>query len=51
MRRSKGVTATAIAWFRRDLRLHDHPALVAALASADAVIPVFVLDDRLRVSS
>ena len=41
------MTATAIAWFRRDLRLHDHPALVAALASADAVIPVFVLDDRL----
>jgi deoxyribodipyrimidine photo-lyase len=26
----------AILWFRRDLRLHDHPALRAALDSADA---------------
>ena len=37
---------TAIVWLRRDLRLHDNPALVAA-ASADRVAPVFVLDDRL----
>ena len=22
---------TAVVWFRRDLRLHDHPALTAAL--------------------
>lgn len=41
------MTSTAIVWFRRDLRLHDHPALAAATASADAVIPVFVVDDRL----
>jgi deoxyribodipyrimidine photo-lyase len=38
---------TAIVWFRRDLRLHDHPALNAALASADAVVPVFCVDDAL----
>ncbi len=31
-------------WFRRDLRLDDHPALAAALASGRPVIPVFVLD-------
>src|SRR3954453_16342527 len=37
---------TAIAWFRRDLRLHDHPSLTAA-AKADRVVPVFVLDDAL----
>jgi deoxyribodipyrimidine photo-lyase len=37
----------AIAWFRRDLRVHDHPALTAAVADADVVIPVFVLDDHL----
>ena len=37
----------AVAWFRRDLRLHDHPALTAALAEADAVVPLFVLDDAL----
>ncbi len=38
---------TAILWLRRDLRLHDHPALTAALASDDVVLPVFCLDDRL----
>ena len=30
-------------WFRRDLRLRDHPALAAALAEGD-VLPLFVLD-------
>lgn len=35
----------AILWFRRDLRLADHPALVAATATAE-VLPVFVLDPR-----
>jgi deoxyribodipyrimidine photo-lyase len=38
---------TAIVWFRRDLRVHDHPALVAAHRSAERVVPVFVLDPRL----
>jgi deoxyribodipyrimidine photo-lyase len=37
----------AILWFRRDLRLADHPALLAALDDADEVVPVFVLDPRL----
>jgi deoxyribodipyrimidine photo-lyase len=31
-------------WFRRDLRLSDHPGLSAAARSGRAVIPVFVLD-------
>jgi deoxyribodipyrimidine photo-lyase len=39
--------ATAVWWIRRDLRLADNPALLAALAAADAVVPLFVLDDRL----
>ncbi len=34
--------STAIVWFRRDLRLTDHGALTAALASADRVLPVYV---------
>lgn len=38
---------TAILWFRRDLRVHDHPALHAALEHADRLVPVFVFDDRL----
>ena len=36
--------STAIVWLRRDLRVHDHPPLVAALAAHDRVIPAFVLD-------
>ena len=38
---------TAILWFRRDLRLHDLPALHDALAEHERVVPVFCLDDRL----
>lgn len=39
-------------WFRRDLRLHDNPALLAAIEAARAdgdgrVIPLFVFDDRI----
>jgi deoxyribodipyrimidine photo-lyase len=36
--------APTILWFRRDLRLTDHPALCAA-AARGAVIPVFIHDD------
>src|SRR3954451_2929868 len=39
--------STALVWFRRDLRVHDHPPLRAALDACERVIPVFVLDDRL----
>ena len=38
---------TALVWFRRDLRVHDHPPLRAALDACERVVPVFVLDDRL----
>ena len=31
--------------FTRDLRLHDHPALAAAVDRAERVVPLFVLDD------
>jgi deoxyribodipyrimidine photo-lyase len=40
--------STAILWLRRDLRLADHPALLAAADEADEVLPLFVLDDVLR---
>jgi len=39
--------ATALLWYRRDLRLHDHPALTTALREYERVVPVFVLDDAL----
>jgi len=38
---------TALVWFRRDLRVHDHPALHAASAAHEQVVPFFCLDDRL----
>jgi deoxyribodipyrimidine photo-lyase len=38
---------TAIWWARRDLRLSDNQALSAALAQAEQVVPVFVLDPTL----
>jgi deoxyribodipyrimidine photo-lyase len=38
---------TALVVFSRDLRLHDHPALTAALQRADQVVPAFVFDDAI----
>ncbi len=40
---------TSVLWFRRDLRLADNPALAAAVAGADQVVPLFVLDPRLTM--
>ena len=41
------MARTAAVWFRRDLRVHDHPALTRAVAEFDEVVCVFVLDDAL----
>ncbi len=41
------MSSTAIVWFRRDLRVHDHPGLAAALEEHAHVVPAFVLDRRL----
>ncbi|BCJ65285.1 cryptochrome/photolyase family protein [Polymorphospora rubra] len=38
---------TAIVLFTRDLRVHDQPALAAACANAERVVPLFVLDPAL----
>ena len=40
--------STSVLWLRRDLRLGDLPALLAAGDEADEVVPLFVLDDALR---
>src|SRR5215217_2683109 len=45
--RTTDVGTSAAVWFRRDLRVHDHPALWTAVAEYDHVVPVFVLDDVL----
>jgi deoxyribodipyrimidine photo-lyase len=36
----------AILWFRNDQRLADNPALTAALATHDEVLPVLIIDPR-----
>ena len=42
------MTIPAVMWFRRDLRLSDHPALHAAATRGDGhVVAVFVVDDAL----
>jgi deoxyribodipyrimidine photo-lyase len=37
----------SIMWFRRDLRLSDNPALLAAIEAGDEIVPVFILDPKL----
>ena len=38
---------TALLWLTRDLRVHDHPALRAALERCERVVPAFCFDGRL----
>ncbi|MER5252788.1 deoxyribodipyrimidine photo-lyase [Streptomyces sp. NPDC002855] len=40
----------SIVLFTSDLRLHDNPALRAALREADRIVPLFVYDDGLRAT-
>lgn len=41
---------STIVWFRKDLRMHDHPALVEAAAHGE-VLPVFVLPETVHEAS
>jgi deoxyribodipyrimidine photo-lyase len=43
--------STAVVLFTRDLRVHDHPALAEAAATAGAVVGLFVLDDAILGSA
>jgi deoxyribodipyrimidine photo-lyase len=36
-----------LVWFRRDLRLHDNPALAAACQECSEIVPLFVFDEPL----
>ena len=38
--------APIIVWFRRDLRLADHAALIAAEAAGAPILPLYILDDE-----
>ena len=35
-----------IIWFRRDLRISDHPALLEAIKNSDEIVPLFILDKK-----
>lgn len=49
---STGATGpTAVVWFRRDLRLSDHPALAAAVSGSVRVVPLFIWDPVLVSAS
>jgi deoxyribodipyrimidine photo-lyase len=45
------TTTVSIAVLTRDLRVHDNPTLVGAADAADAVVPLFVLDDAILGSA
>ncbi|MBJ7331494.1 MAG: deoxyribodipyrimidine photo-lyase, partial [Solirubrobacteraceae bacterium] len=45
------MPSTCLLWLRRDLRVHDHPALQHAHAEFDVVVPVYVFDDALLTVS
>lgn len=38
-------TSPILLWFRRDLRLSDHPALAAAVKTGRPIVPVFLHDE------
>lgn len=42
------MSAAALVWFRRDLRLSDNPAWADATSTHDRVTALYVLDERLR---
>ncbi|MBN3932536.1 deoxyribodipyrimidine photo-lyase [Streptomyces verrucosisporus] len=42
--------SVSVVLFTGDLRLHDHPPLRAALAGADEVVPLFVMDSGIRAA-
>jgi deoxyribodipyrimidine photo-lyase len=49
--RKTDVPTTSIAVLTRDLRVHDSPVLSRAVASADRVVPLFVLDTAILGSA
>ena len=45
------VNRRAIMWFRRDLRIADNPALLAAIAASDEIVPLFIMNEKVANSS
>jgi deoxyribodipyrimidine photo-lyase len=45
------TTKRNIFWFRRDLRLADNPALLAAIENSDEIVAVYILDEKINKDS
>src|SRR5690606_24497984 len=45
-----GAFVRGLVWFRRDLRIHDNPALSAACRECREIVPLFVFDEPLLQS-
>jgi len=45
------MSSRAIIWFRRDLRISDHPALLAAITESEEIVPLFIMDSRIASKS
>jgi deoxyribodipyrimidine photo-lyase len=46
MRSIANDSGPSIVWFRQDLRLNDHPPLIAAAAVGAPILPIYVLDEQ-----
>ena len=44
------MSSRSVIWFRKGLRLHDNPALAAAIEGASRLYPVFCLDPHFVAS-
>ncbi len=51
MAKPAGSNAPALVWFRDDLRLSDHPALLAAIKTGRPVICLFVTTTGARAGA
>ena len=45
------VNSRAIMWFRRDLRISDNPALLAAIEASDEIVPLFIMNEEVANNS
>ena len=48
---TRNVNSRAIMWFRRDLRISDNPALLAAIEASHEIVPLFIMNDEVAKNS
>ena len=40
-------SSSSILWFKHDLRVDDHPGLIAAASNSQSLLPLYVFDHRI----